>query len=426
MELPMNNIENNQTDGRFRLIGQSCAYTNIKKRQPREMLRKRSFLRNYLIIILGCVSSQLPAVGLLPVPTLTDVSISASVELVGGTAPYRSEYKYAYIVSNPATNTGNIWYVKVDVSSKDGGDSLPSDPTYPVQGGHARANFNDKKASFDDISYKLKIPRLIVVPFGQNAPLGWNGGFGRDGFAGFATATGAPTIEPGQAVGGLELTTLRVPSLREVILVPEWIYEVKNLNEATDEGSKQAAKIMHDLKYHLVTLGPSFFAEEGGFDHWNQLHDDINQMGELGWISATLATTLSAQLAEARSALDATDGTLAKTRLQPLVDTISNASASDMNAQAKQLLVLNTDSLLLATEDTLIPFEPEFTITPLVTELEVGELYEFTIKVTNKADQDAAVPSFLFNLFDEGSATESQILTDINVSTQLTTLHNNW
>ena len=53
-------------------------------------------------------------------------------------------------------------------------------------------------------------------------------------------------------------------------------------------------------------------------------------------------------------------------------------------------MVLNIQSLLDHTPDTLIPFEPVYTLMPRSATLAIGNEHTITAKVVNSADNDAA------------------------------------
>ena len=59
-------------------------------------------------------TSALGQVGDLPVPVLQGVEIQAEAIFDPGT----QRYTYTYIVTNPSTNTGEIWHLGLDVKSQ--------------------------------------------------------------------------------------------------------------------------------------------------------------------------------------------------------------------------------------------------------------------------------------------------------------------
>jgi hypothetical protein len=369
----------------------------------------RRVVFSILFIEICLFSSQSVAIGLNSIPVLNQASVTVNVEQTGSGTWCCSEYKYTYTIANPVANTGEIWSIKIDVSSQWYGYDQPSERSFPVQGGDARVWFHTHRSNLDSLSKT----NVNVTPIGQNAPLGWNGGFGRDGFAVFANTAGTPNISPGNSQGGFEVIARRVPTLREIILVPEWIYEMEDHGTVTKEMSQEAAAIMESLPQHVTALGPAPFTTMGHFTHWDQVRDDITKMGELNWISSDIAITLSSQLATARNALDSYDGTLAKVLLQPFAETIAQADQSQLNDSSRLLLELNATALLEGTYDTTIDVEPEYVITPLDEMLTVGEQYVLTVKVINKANNNEPLPDMpLYFIPTDGSISSQNIVTD--------------
>ncbi|MBI4716124.1 MAG: hypothetical protein HY760_09365 [Nitrospirae bacterium] len=164
--------------------------------------------------------------------------------------------------------------------------------------------------------------------------------------------------------------------------------------EATEEESLAAGEVERQLVFHTYTLGPSA-VKPGWFEHWDQLRDNLNQAIRLGWIPDTaLASTLVSQLASARQAADAHDGTLAKSRLQPILDTLTPTTRAQIRQEGYDLLFYNVKKLIESTLDTPIPVEPKVRLTPEHSELPLGDLYTLTATVENLAYQNAPIPDY--------------------------------
>ena len=391
----------------------SKSYTSRFEHKPADSIRE-----SLLLILVLAITSLMPrpalAVGLLPVPVFESADVQVGV-VRDESNPF-VEYVYTYTIGNPATNTGEIWYFKVDISDSEESFDPPADPTLPR--GTANVNFFVYR---DSIQPLLLLPGQSVVPIGQKVPSGWLGGFGRDGFLGFASGTGTPKILPGESLSGFQIISRRVPALRRVNVIPDWVHLVESEGDATEEDRDQAVQVEENLRFTTTTLGPSTVIGQGSFEHWNKLNDDVNRMvNELQWIVPTLGGTLLAQLADARAALDADDGTLAKQRLQTLLNTLAQATIPDqLLVEARGLIQLNVESLIANTADTPIPFEPKVIATPKVAELPIGTEYTLTAKVINVANNDEPVEGFLLEfIIDEGPHKEfeggDQVVTDAN------------
>jgi len=333
-----------------------------------------------LLITFTCYTNVL-AVGLMPVPTLDEVIVDAAV--IYDTNSKR--YNYRYTITNPLSNTGEIWYFKLDVSQSNkylgefdrGGYSFP---------------FGTVTKDFANFYYSMNSklpPGVDVVPFGQQLPVGWLGGFTRASKTIFATSTGTPRILPGQTRSGFNLTSAGLPSIREIEFIPHWVYEVEDHGTSDSEKRKEADVIGQSLPFHSHVLGPAAGYPLGSYEHWNFVRDEFKKAENLGWITdGVFANNVHNKLAEARTAYDAQDGTLAKTILAGLLVIIGQSDATQRTAQGYLLLTLNAERLIAETFDTPIPFEPNITVSQTVNFLAIGSQHTVTALVVNTANND--------------------------------------
>lgn len=317
------------------------------------------------------VSAQ--QVGLLPVPTLQNVEVRAAV--VFDTT--QSWYTYRYTITNPSTNTGEIWTFDIDVSQPFREQVLDS-AGLSIPKGVSTFTFDEAFARWQ------RPPADPMVPYGQRPPPGWTGGLGADGTAGFSSDgsdLAAGRIVPGETQGGFELISPGLPTIRQIELQPDWVLLTEG--EAEEEESEQARVIAASLPFRTKTLGPSPHLP-GTVGHWNQLRDDLSEAIALGWIAdQALGTTLVSQLASAREAFEANDGTLAKARLQPFIETIATSTPAQRRQEGFDLLRINAQLLYDNTLDTTVPFEPKVTPSPTKAALPIGETYTLTATVVN-------------------------------------------
>ncbi len=293
-----------------------------------------------------CVSA-FGQVGLMPIPTLKGVQVQAETTF----DPVAQRYTYNYTVSNPASNTGQIWHIEVDVTTQIRGSSATvfdsSGLTIPYLGA-GLVPFDQELADLQP----LDLPAgTTIVPFGQQVPTGWNGGLMRNGFAKFSSSGPAVRILPGQTLSGFTLIGPGMPTIRKMEVSPKWTYVVPDVHVTNPVEEAKAAQVQEAITFNTFTLGPSP-QTPGTFGHWNQLRDDLNRAIQLGWISdQSLATTLVSQLASARQALDAQQGTEAKTRLQTLIQTITQSTPDQRRREAFDLVLLNALRLIEGTPD---------------------------------------------------------------------------
>ena len=80
----------------------------------------------FIVAICACPSLSAQAdVGLLPTPTFQGVQTQALVSK----DPATQIYRYTYTVSNPSSNTGQIWLIQVNLSTNYPKSFTPSNQT---------------------------------------------------------------------------------------------------------------------------------------------------------------------------------------------------------------------------------------------------------------------------------------------------------
>lgn len=267
-------------------------------------------MRLWLIRSLFALLCLLPAVpgqadvGQLPTPTLQGVQTQAAV-----TFDSTSQiYSYTYTVTNPSSNTGEIWLITVDVTTR-----FPKSFTPPFDSTDFTIPYGVSTLTFDDKVSRLSPLTLppssgYLVAFGQQVPTGWSGGLSKAGLAHFWSLNASPNVVPGGSITGLVLKSRGLPTIRPTQAVPFWNLVLNSEEESTPAIEDAATQIRESIVFHAVTVGPSGVSA-GSYGHWDQLRDDLNQAIQLGWISdSLLANALVTQLASARQALDAQTG----------------------------------------------------------------------------------------------------------------------
>lgn len=325
----------------------------------------------------------------IPPPILQDVQIDANVSFNSTT----NFYEYNYVVTNPESNTGKIHSIRIDISGRIDIRQFDTEGVTIQYGGGRTRTFGEL--------LRMRINPVNMIPVGITVPDNWWGSIGASGYSAFngnrLGGNDTAGILPGEVLDGFGLTSRGVPIIRKVTIVPSWIYVSGTIGGITKEEEGEARQLYKASRFTTHTLGPSqlVFFDIGNFGHWNQLGKDIPRADSLGWIlDSDLSSTLQTQLASAREALDAGDGTLAKTRLQLMFDTLNASSPSQIRADAHNLIALNVSALIQGTRDTPIPFEPAYNLTPETATLTIGNTHTVTAKVVNSADKDAPVDDF--------------------------------
>src|SRR5256885_3916118 len=219
--------------------------------------------------------SAFSQVGLMPIPTLQGVQVQAETTFDPGTGLYT----YRYTVSNPASNTGRIWNILVDMTTTlPPGSSVLDASGLTIPLGRNLFSFDREIASLQPLALPAG---TTLVPFGQEVPTGWNGGLRRDGTASFSTSGPAVHILPGQTLSGFALISPGMPMIRKMRVRPKWTYVVPDVHVTNPVEEAKAAQVKEAITFNTFTLGPSP-QTPGTFGHWNQLRDDLNQAIQLG------------------------------------------------------------------------------------------------------------------------------------------------
>src|SRR5881296_2979663 len=190
----------------------------------------------------------------MPIPTFKAAEVHAEASFDPGT----QRYTYRYTVSNPASNTGEIWDIQLDVTTHVSpsyrSPAFNSSGLTIQKGGVGQEPFDKEVA---DLS-PLALPAgMTIVAFGQQAPRGWNGGLMRNGFAYFFSGEPADHILPGQTLSGFALLSPGMPTIRKMEVHPKWTYVVKDLEVVDADELVAATKVEENLTVHTSTLGPS-------------------------------------------------------------------------------------------------------------------------------------------------------------------------
>jgi hypothetical protein len=344
---------------------------------------------SYLVklFLLGCILLAAPvhAVGLMPTPILSNAQISADATFDQASG----QYTYAYTVTNPASNTGEIWNIKIDVSADASTNGMANNTGgLTMQMGSNRFDFAGELSHMVGINNRLSEPWPLqpstIVPFGENTPSGWNGDLGIDSVASYNSHNGSFRIFPGTSLGGFQLISYGVPTIRDVQLIPFWVHVVEDHDTVSQADILAAGKTERDIIFHTVSLGPSGVAY-GSFAHWNQLRNDLARAIQLGWITdPTLADNLTKQLATARQSLDAKDFYAAKVLLQPMLDMITQSSPAQRTSEGYALVYLNVQALINNTPHNTI--EPKVSLTPKSSLLSIGGKQKLTVTLIDLAN----------------------------------------
>ena len=182
--------------------------------------------------------------GRISVPVFTEAGVKA--EVIYDSATGLCLYTYAYTITNPATNTGDIWDIDIDISQPRGGEILSSDGLTMPRGSKIR--------TFDQVLSIRRNPKPMV-PVGIHMPSEWCGGLGARGVAGISSGIESSNILPGETKGGFELISRGLPAIRDIEIEPWWIFSKEG--SISDEDEDIARGTTESLKFITKTIGPT-------------------------------------------------------------------------------------------------------------------------------------------------------------------------
>lgn len=311
---------------------------------------------------------------IIPVPVFKAAAVQSE-------AAYNSTtglYTYSYTITNPATNTGEIGSIDIDIRQPRDGTVLSS-AGLTIPHGFITNSFDESVADF-------KGNFAPMVPVGSAVPPGWGGGVGARGFAGFSSRTGFPKILPGETKGGFQLISRGLPTIRSIEIEPWWIFY--KAGSASEEDAALARKIEKSLKFTTKTIGPT--APPQGFSPIQFVDTIQGYMDEsitLGWlIDPSLVSTLQAKLNSVRSFIQANDPSSAKVALGEFMNLITSSSSSQLTPEARGLLFYNAQYLKNQLPNTYIPPVKTLLLTPEKAALPIGVIH--TLTVTSKIDNN--------------------------------------
>ena len=296
-------------------------------------MRRIGMILGLVAVMASALSVWAQGTGEIPVPIFTEAEVQATATFDSGTGLYR----YAYTITNPATNTGEIWEMDIDISQPPDSETLSGDGLV-IPHGFITSTFDDAVADFGgDV--------VPMIPVGIQIPPGWAGDLGARGVAGFSSRTGTPHILPGQTLGGHKFISRGLPTIREAELQPWWLF-VKSGN-LSEEDSARGREIEQSLIFRTKTLGPTAPPERFVHrDFVETIRGYLNQSVTLNWLNdPALATALGANLDSAGSFIDANDPSAAKLVLQQFMNAIEQPTPAQRTTEALGLLFFNAKFL---------------------------------------------------------------------------------
>lgn len=301
--------------------------------------------KHFLLIAVAVSTLSAPALSqeirLLPgesLPILENVEFKATVTLAAS-----GVYTYAYSLTNPATNTGEIWVVNLDITAPSGGQDVGADGV--VNG--PRYERQSSELVLSEIGRPL-------IPVGLFSPSNWSAGLSIGGTAGWGSEDAPFRVHPGQSLSGLQLTSRGLPGIRATQIKPKF---KQTPVEATDENTERLRAIKKTIVVTQQTIGPT--APPAVFvaaDFVTSLEGLKHEAQALGWITNEgVVKSLDVKLDQVRKHLQAGSTKTAGNVLQAFMNEVSAQGCSTyevcppgkaLTPEASALLYFNAKYLL--------------------------------------------------------------------------------
>lgn len=337
------------------------------------------------------------AAGSYPVPQITDVSFSAQAQY----DPATFRFTYRYRIASGSGNQGNIGSFYIDIKRSGFQPSTPpADFYFSVPIGQIPTS---EEIEFYD-RYKKLPYNTTIETVRTDLPQYWSTGIARDGYLGIKSpaggvldengvATSGDRISPGEVAENLTVVALSPPTLREVIIMPDWRFVVENEGAVTPELRQQADQIKKNLPIKMVTIGPEAVSDAGSHQFHRRMVKDIDQMVVLGWINdIALIDSIQALLTEALVFMLKADGTQAKVKYQQALDLMTPVTESQMRREAIDLIVINLQLRLQFVPDTTVTNEYDMIIAPEEVDLEPGQTVSIIPTIIDRALDNEVIP----------------------------------
>ena len=311
------------------------------------------------------ISAQEP-----PAPIFDNISVSCSVsyDCPSSCACF---YTYSYKESNPATNTSDIGSWQMIISDAESDVILPGPYDYTY----------DPVSRYRDRTYE------VVLFSGDKWPI-------KDG-----SAPNGPRVlveelvSPGinVTVDPTKIKSYKTPSIKTLWFYPvskdiyHYIGDLCDFRGIDTMEFPPEEETQIDLSYirKVPSLGPSP-ARIGSFDHWDLFISDVSKSKDLGWVTDNnLYDSIYQRLTTGRQAAYDQNLTLVNTKLQEVIDLISQSNQSQRRDEFYYLVYYNALSLK---DNIPWPCEPKLTATPNYAKHALGEIHQIEATLINQSN----------------------------------------
>ncbi len=289
-----------------------------------------------VLLVIGGQASMLRAQNL---PAVRTVILKAEVTSPTG----GGLLTYGYRVTNPASNSGSIWRMEIDISKPTGSVSLSSEGLFNGPG------FLESISS----SVLQEASTVPMVPVGLNAPSNWDVGLSVHGTVAWGPDGEPFLIRPGQSLSGYQITSRGLPGIRQFVAGPYVDVDTIPIKPPEDDTDlprykQDLAAIKASVSAKGVTVAPTAPpADFRPLAFLQTIQSYKDQALKQGWITSFgIANSLDVKLNSAQGALERQDNTTAKNVLRALLHEVDAQGGKHLSPEAVALLKFNTEFLI--------------------------------------------------------------------------------
>jgi len=279
------------------------------------------------------------------IPIFTQIQLDGMVALDQS----NSLYTFQYTLTNPATNTGMVSDVIIDIGVPASALTLPStglqfDWGDRIDGTRAFLTFDDDLQRWNNNPLRVNEPEVRVVPVGTILP----GGESRSNLTAFNAVVWHihPYLIPGSNLGPFQVFSPGLPTIRSFEVGPYFAPTSEGFGEDPGEDLEIAKRLILRSKTIGPTAPPALFDAQAFLE---TMRGYIAESQTLGWLSdPALATTLTGYLDTVAAAITSGDTAGAELALASFIAAlpVPPASTAACTSECAGLLVFNAQYLL--------------------------------------------------------------------------------
>jgi hypothetical protein len=328
------------------------------------------------------------------IPIFTDVQVEAAATF----DPSTRFYTYVYTLTNPATNTTEIFFWLIDTATPLSSLPLPTDRLVldggsGLDGTRILIPFDDEFSSIKGLNLDLRIVPVGTSISGTNADSGLT-------IYNSLQLSSEPGILPGTSFGTFQVFSPGLPTIRAFAVHPNFVPTMEPGDDCPEDvethcGSEESAEgdlqILSQLINRGRTLGPT--APPAVFDSvvfLETIRGYVAESQTLGWLTdAGLAAALNGALDAAVTGLSSNDVGATKTAILAFIAAlpVPPAGTTACSTECAGLLYFNAQYLL-----DQLPTEPDLTVTQVSASqgtVAAGANVDVTVTVYNAGGGDA-------------------------------------